>query len=185
MTTPITISKTKPFTGKTLKEGQQVNIIVGKKTFEYSVTSNSSLGHLRCHNACNDEIFTYLPQFNGRNTDEACSIFKTCVVGGINGDHGDWPCGTLTAQVKLLRALFKKPTAAELKAERIQAEKEAAKVVAEKRARDRKLKGLTLQARGLAHYFDANKDAFGCQRKHVLAICDILTGYSVSELVKS
>lgn len=184
--TTITISKNKPFTGKTLKENQQVNIIVGKTKFIYRVFCGSSESHLDNIVGSNTSALAALGLLNGfQRTDKGRSLFLSCGVGGEDGERGAWPVGTLTAQAKLLRALFKKPTAAELKAERIQAEKEAAKVVAEKHARDQKLKGMTLQARGLVHYFEVNRDAFGCQRKHVLAICDILTGYPVSELVKS
>lgn len=56
------------------------------------------------------------------------------------------------------------------------------KEAAAKRAKT--LASLNAPQRALVDYFDANTDAFGCQRKHVLAVLSIVAGKDLASLLK-
>jgi hypothetical protein len=106
---PITISKTKPFTGYMLTQGQQIDIVVQRKRISYIVYNS----FLYAPDNPNRAALTKLGMTDayGDFTPEAQARIKAA---GLDPEGGWWPVGPLKAQATFLRSLFSAPTAKRL-----------------------------------------------------------------------
>jgi hypothetical protein len=162
----IIISKAKPFTGRTLKPGQRVHFIINKKTYEYRVCGD----YLHNTNIDNRTIFKLLGLTIKGGYDWTESAIAKLKCAGVNPEEGSWPCGPMSAQVKLLKSLFRKPTAKELA--------EAARLRAARKAR---LAALTLQQRRVVRLFEKTPKASGYRHPFLIGLASAIVGIDVAK----
>lgn len=98
-------------------------------------------------------------------------------VTGVKSES-DWPepnCvsgDSLKLQTQFVLFLFK---LAKLKTTKARQAAAAAKIAELTKAKEAAIKTFSPEARLIAKYFNANRDAFGCQRGHVIALLSVLT----------
>lgn len=142
---------------RTLEKDDSVIFRVGKLTLHYKVATN----HLHCTDRLysNEHIFRVLGIEETKHA-RASKAYGYPSTGGL------WPCaedGDYAALTRLVKGLFAR--------------------IAGKRVKGftPKPKKFTAKHRGkaIAKYLAKNRDAFGCQRDHVIELLSILTGTDI------
>jgi hypothetical protein len=168
---------------KTLKYGDTVIFTYKRATYRYSVAPD----HLSTPHDSNRQIFK---DVLGTESYQKIEKFAAGAYGYSDTvNQGAWPCsrdGDYPALTRLVRAIFarcRKMTKKEREAQAAAEKKEREARAAAEAKRADLLTTLPVPARNFVAYLDKHREAFGCQRRHVIATVGAILGVDLSAVV--
>jgi hypothetical protein len=169
---------------KTMSEGDLVIFANRERSFTGKVLNK----HIEFDGCSNRRVII---EAVGSDDDKDIVAFAKRAYGyGDTADIGSWPCyrdGDYAAATRLVWAIYAKLGAKLTEKQSAELEKASkcydAKKKAEEKIKKQKLARLPVSARNFILYLEKHKDAFGCQREHVVATVGAILNVDLAPFV--